>query len=458
MPSSKPTTPDAINIFLKVYGESNSNSLQKNNQMLAERDQLNQKKAESERFFALMMDVIAQNRASALLSALRAQLLDAAKDLGFANLPDAMNLAQNKNNQSPLEHAFLQQDFNLAKIYLNLGAEVSSRERAAFELALGSKAASDFGFTSELSQGKNQHVVKDYGLVLGIQMTSADGTNSQYAHIAPTYQIMADSVRDYTAQNPDNHHFEEISEAFDFSNNAAAFSYSRSERNPKAGEELVERIQSGKVTTIPIGCKGHFMGLAIVPDGPNSGYLVYTNRGVGSRSGEAGTQIFRMEDLSKVNPKFINSVMNGLADGASHDAVLRQIQQVTGGKPPIHTIEQKSQKHDNCSIANPRSNIEGIRLCQEAVAKGGFNNLKETDFAAVKAEYKDYTGHMRAQKVNELAKALTKNPNDADLKNLAKEYLKQHARSAPHLKQPLEKALGLESSQDVSYQSSPRMR
>ncbi|HAT8246535.1 TPA: hypothetical protein JA342_02215, partial [Legionella pneumophila] len=95
----------------------------------------------------------------------------------------------------------------------------------------------------------------------------------------------------------------------------------------------------------------------------------------------------------------------------------------------------------NCTIANSKSNIEGILLCQKAREVGGFDKLTESDMDSVKKEYKEFTKHMRVEKVNELAKALKENPQDPDLNNLTKEYLKQHPNADPKLKQTLETAL-----------------
>ncbi len=71
---------------------------------------------------------------------------------------------------------------------------------------------------------------------------------------------------------------------------------------------------------------------------------------------------------------------------------------------------------------------------------------------SVKKEYKEYTKHMRVEKVNELAKALKENPRDPDLNNLTKEYLKQHPKADPKLKETLETALkqASESSMELS--------
>lgn len=453
MPKPNPNSNDARSMFLNIYGDTGGSNTDKINQMSELNKQLNKEKREQDELFHLILTLLAKEQ----FIDLKQQLLEKVQNAGFSDLPSALNLMRNQYGQSPLEHAFQQQYFGLAKLLISLGSLIGPREKAAFEVALDSKAARDFGFTLP-AQEEKLHTVKNFGLVLGIKMTSQDGTHSQYAHIAPTYQLMTDSVTEYASKNPA---FKEIADAFSFSNKAAAFSYSTSKRNPKAGEEIAERIQSGKVTTIPIGCKGHVMGLSVVPDGPgsNSGYLVYTNRGVGSNPRDYGTHIYRMDDLSKVNPKFINTVMNGLGDGASHEAMMGKIQQVTDGKRPIHRIEQGGQKNDNCTIANPRANIQGILLCQKAIANNGFDKLEKNDFDAVKADYKAYTGHMRTQKVNELATALEKNPKNVDLNNLAKEYLKQHKDAAPHLTTRLNKALHTgvrqEASNTQTYQSKP---
>lgn len=447
MQGSYPNTNDALSMILKMYGDTSRIHMQRINELHTQNKRLNKEKIENDDFFMRLIALLVQVKPINL----KEQLIAISKEQGYVDLASALNLARNKEGQSFLEHAFQQQNFTLATLLMNLGALVGPIERAVFEVAIDSQAAREFGFTTKPFEGKELHTVKNFGLVLGIKMTSQDGTHSQYAHIAPTYQLMTDSVAEYSSKNPDNKHFQAIADAFSFSNKAGAFSYSTSQRNPKAGEEMASRIQSGKVTSIPIGCKGHVMGLSIVPDGPNSnaGYLVYTNRGVGSNPGNYGTHIYRINDLKKVDSSFINSVMNGLGEGASYEEMMRKIDKVTEGKAPVHSIEQGGQKNDNCTIANPRSNIHGIRLCQEAIAKKGFDKLSEKDMASIKAEFKEYTTFMRTQKIHELAKALEKNPKDADLNNLAKEYINQHKDAPSSLKAPLEKALHLVMNQET---------
>jgi len=63
---------------------------------------------------------------------------------------------------------------------------------------------------------------------------------------------------------------------------------------------------------------------------------------------------------------------------------------------------------------------------------------------------------MRAEKVNELARALKKDPENEDLNNLAKKYLKSHPKAPSNLKEPLEKALSsIEQQKSASNEDSP---
>ncbi|CEG56546.1 Dot/Icm T4SS effector AnkD/LegA15 [Legionella fallonii] len=411
--------------------------------------------ADQNLFFSMLMRLLGEKQQQ---DTLRAELEREAQKCGFSNLQQAINVVRNPDGQSPLQQAFQQQDFGLAQRLIDYGAIPGPIERAAFDVALDSKAAKDFGFTPQYAKEDALHPVKDYGLVLGIEMTSKDGTYSQFGHIGPTYQLMTDSVNKYAMSGfPADKGFQEIADAYKFSNKAAGFSYSTATRDPQAGQEIADRIKQGKTTTIPISFEGHAMGLSVVPDGPNSksGYLVFTNRGLGKKPGEEGTQIYRVDDLSKIDAKFINSAMNGHSNGASHRDIMGQIRDVTGGKPPVHTIQQKDQKYDNCSIANTRSNIHGILVCQKAKEKGvPVDKLGQDDLDSVKKDFKKFTKDMRTDKVKQLTEALKNNPQDADLNNLAKEYLKKPSKVSNDVRESLEKALSsnAQSSQQVQEQ------
>ncbi|MBL7480148.1 Dot/Icm T4SS effector AnkD/LegA15 [Legionella bononiensis] len=413
------------------------------NTMAAEADHLNQIKIINDLFFQLMMKALRS-------SDVKGNLEQATIQVGFTRVADALNKILNKEGQSPLQYLIQKQDFSGAKALMDNGATLGPVEEAVLDLARDSKAAREYGL-SEPSPSEKLHTVKYFGLFLGIEMTSKDGvTFSQYAHIAPTYQLVTDNVNKYAQKNPGNQDLKELADAFSFSNKSAAFSNSTSQRNPAAGQELSDRIQSGKLTTIPISCEGHAMGLSIVPDGPGSksGYLVYTNKGLGAKPAEYGSQIYRLDDVSKATPQFINNMMNGFHNGTPHDEIKRQIAQVTDGKDPIHTIKQRGQKVDNCTIANSSANVHGILLCQQAIKKGGFGKLDRQDIAYARDEYKQFKADMKADKVNELAEAIKKNPGDSDLINLGKGFLNKK-NADPDLKSQVEMALGSQMQRDT---------
>lgn len=402
----------------------------------ANKEEANRKKVQNEQYFKALQELLAKNLA---FEQLKAELSQLAALGGFNQIDELLNQVTNSYGVSALQQAFKDQNFDAAKQLIDLGASFDARERAEFNVALDSQAVKQSGLLPSAKTKDTFHDVKRFGLTLGIEMVAQDGTSSQIAHIAPTYKIMADSATNYAFDNP---RFKSIADALTFADKTGQFSRSTS-TNPQAGARLAERIQEGKITTIPIACKGHFMGLSIVPDGPGatSGYMVFTNRGLGASSNDCGTQIFRLDDLSKVNPSFINSMMNGLSNGTSHADIMRQVKQVAGNKPPIEHIQQKGQKHDNCSIANPRANIRGILLCQKAIEKGGFENLSTNDRNNVKADYKDYSQAMRFEKIEELASAIEKNPSNPDLMNIAKHYLQQHPKADKQVKERLQTAM-----------------
>lgn len=406
--------------------------------MAAQRAHINQLSIENEQLFNTMLHLI---REQAVSAALKEALLREAMKEEMDSIPDALNRVQNQHGQSLLQKAFQTQQLSLAARLVNLGATITPRDQAAFELALDGPEARELGYDVHASP-EVFHPVKYYGLVLGIEMTSQDGTHSQIAHIAPTYRLMTHAVSDYAMRHPDNKPFKAIADAFQFSNATAKFSYSTTQ-NPKAGEAMAKRILQGKPTTVPVACKGHIMGLSVVPDGPGStsGYLVFTNRGVGSSPADCGTQIYRLDDLKKINPTFINQMMNGLSQGKSYEAIREYISQVTDHKPPIHHIKQAAQKRDNCSIANPCANLEGMLVCLKAIEKGGFKQLTQDDLRDAKACYKDFTHAMRADLIKQLADGIRKNPKDNDLIDLAKGYLKEHPNAHASLTERLKAVL-----------------
>lgn len=455
------TSGDLFNMIGKIYADSKQPAQAGQDKQSAAQALANQKKIEDDVFFNQLIGLFKENQqVESLKQALQNLIQERqAHDQEQPFNQNAVNQVENQYGQSPLSYAFQNQDFNLAKILMDFGAQVGPLEKESFEIALDSEAAKDVGFHDLIQKKSGHHPAKKFGQVLGIKTISQDGTSSQFDHIEPTYQIMTDSVGSYAAKNPSNQDMKAISDAFKFSNKTAAFANSTPQGIPKAGVEIANRIQSGKTTTIPINCKGHAMGLSVVPDGPDSksGYLVYTNRGVGSKPGESGTQIYQIDDLSKISPELINDAMSGHSKGASYDKQMARLNEVTGGKAPIHTISQKRQKGDNCPIANSRANIHGTLLCQKAVAKGGFDNLVQKDFVDTKDNYKKFTHDMRQSHVNELASKLSKNPNDPDTRQFAKDYLTQHPNADASLREPLEKGLEAKKPED-EFKSSMHMK
>ena len=349
-----------------------------------------------------------------------------AKDCGYQDLSSALNLSKNARGQTPLVQALQNQDFAFANALLRSGATFDDQAKAEYDIAIdserGKQALQQHIITPPASYTPSDpdklHIVKEYGLVLGIEMYSIDGTPSQRGHIGPTYKLMTNAVTEYSnacSKQPEKDDFRQISDAFTFSNKTANFQSSNPRGIPKAGEEICKRIQEGDVTSVPISCKGHAMGLSFAPvkGDPSKTYLIFTNRGEGAEPGQYGTRIYEV-DKKNITPEFISTMMSGHFKGQTHEQIMDKIQSVTQGKEPVCSIEQKPQKYDNCSIANTRANIHGILLCQEANRKGGFEHVDKEE---VRQRYKDFTSDMGRKKVQQLSKAIEKNPEDQDLRS-----------------------------------------
>ncbi|WP_454782751.1 Dot/Icm T4SS effector AnkD/LegA15 [Legionella sp. WA2022007384] len=397
---------------------------------------LQKAKMDEERFLQELF-VFLQNRRTANFEEqfdLKVPLTEIAKNSGYQDLPTALNTAKNARGQTPLVQALQDQDFSLVRTLLDSGAEYDAQALEEYDIAINSKRGQEALQQKVISPPEDYapsaptklHPVKEFGLVLGIVMISQDGVSSQRAPVGPTYQLMTDTVKDYSqscSKEPAKQDFKQISDAFAFANKTANFQHSTPEGSPEAGNALSKRIQSGDITSVPINCKGHAMGLSFVPveGNPDKTYLVFTNRGEGA-AGKHGTQIYEV-DTKDITSDFINNVMSGHDNGKSHAQIMEHINQVTQGKDPVSTINQKPQKYDNCTIANTRANIHGVLLCQEANRKGGFEHVNQEARDEVKQRYKDFTSDMRDKKIQQLEKAIEKDPENQDLKALAKGYL-----------------------------------
>ncbi|MGE4349431.1 MAG: hypothetical protein AB7D28_06675 [Candidatus Berkiella sp.] len=354
------------------------------------------------------------------------------KDLDEADQEIEKGVPKDQDGQTPLQKAITDGDFSGAEEQVRSGAPIGSPEKGALEFALESNTPVTKAFSSmDINKGVDPAQIttmKEFGVVLGIKATSEDGKTSQFAHIGPTYQMMSNSVSGYAkgldAEHPQKQNFSKIGEAFEFSNEQAKFKLSEATNLSKGSEAIAKRAQSGEITSIPTSCKGHSMALTIIPDGQGGGYMAFTNRGLHAQPDSKGTDIYRISDLSKIDKDFVKSMMDGHNSGTSHEAIMAKIKSVADPKEPVQHIKQSAQKNDNCTVANPRANIEGILLCQKAIAEG--KKVEDMDPKAAQKEYKAFTQQMRAAKIDDLAQRIRSEPDNKDLKTLATRYIEQH--------------------------------
>ena len=401
---------------------------------------------------ALFAQIMAILKSGASSEEKTEQLEELREQANVQSIQNLLNRANHPQGQSLLTQAFLDQDFNLASDLLDRGAEIGPVEKSAYDLALDSQNARDSHLPMPSQEGL--HPVKDFGLMLGVDMHAEDGTHSQYGHIGPTYEKLTESISQCAEQLGDKD-VQEVSEAFNYTQAVTDFRFSTQTKSD-AGQALSDRIQQGKITSIPVSHKGHSTGLTVVPDGKDSksGYVVFTNRGLGEDSKNHGTVIYKVDDLSKITPDRINKLMNGHSDGMSYRELKMNLAYMTEGKEPVHRIPQESQKVDNCTIANPRSNIHGVMLCQQAMRKQGFDKLEMKDFHDVNSKYAKFSTQMLQNKTEELAKKIEENPTTNLYKTLAKKFVEQNPDAPASVMEPLERALN--DTKNVSRMSSPK--
>lgn len=432
----------------KMRNQSSENLEEVNKKQQANRE-YNLNRQVLEAFFAQIMSILRSETSS---SDKTEQLEELCKQANVPSIQSLLNRSTHPHGQSLLTQAFLDQDFNLASNLLDRGAQIGPVEKSAYDLALDSQSARDSRLPMPSEEGL--HPVKDFGLMLGVDMHAEDGTHSQYGHIGPTYQKLTESIGQCSEQLADKD-VKEISEAFNYTEKVTDFRFS-TQYSADAGQALSERIQQGKTTSIPVSHKGHSTGLTVVPDGSGSksGYVVFTNRGMGEDSRNHGTVIYKVDDLSKITPDRINKLMNGHSDGMSYRELKMNLAYMTEGKEPVHRIPQESQKVDNCTIANPRSNIHGVMLCQQAIRKQGFDKLDVKDFHDVNSKYAKLSTQMLQNKTEELAKKIKENPKSSLYKTLAKKFVEQNPGAPAKVMEPLERAL--DETKSTSRMSSPK--
>lgn len=352
---------------------------------------------------------------------------------GADEIAIALNGMRNIHGQSALQIAFQQQNFAAAKWLIDNGAKLGLDEQSALEFALDSKAGRAMGYARDPANNALP-IIKEFGLTLGISAMSADGTNAQFGYVPPTYNMMTDLVTGYTQSLDQNHprkaDFEKITAAFQATQSAAGYQGQMQDINALA-KRVLTGDQRNEIVSIPTSCAGHVMALTVVPDTKNGGAsLVFTNRGVGAKPVDYGTQIYHVNDVGLINAPFIETLMRGHDEGRSHDEIMHKIKSVTDGKPPVK-LSQSIQKRDNCTIANPKSNIEGILLCLEANRQNrDITQVVQTDRTANRTDYKAFTRYIRETKIDKLEGLIKQAPTNPDVQILAKAYIRQHQHAA----------------------------
>ena len=363
---------------------------------------------------------------------------------------DAINSSQSPY-KSLLEATLDNQNFKGAYLLLDNDAIVGSAEREAFKIAINSEAGRDFGFRQQPTTEEKLHTVKKYGLILGLEVTAKDGTFSQKSYLGPALSMVADSVEQYAKTVPNDTQFQKIASAFKAAEVIGNYQYSEP-LNKNAGNQLFKRIQQGdNVTSIPIRCKGHTMGLSVISDKDGkSGYLAFTNRGFGAMPHEYGTKLFKIDDLSKLDVSAIETVMSMHGD-KSYGEVMQALGKLTGNAAPVHFIAQPPQTMDDCTVVNPSSNIQGMLIAMKALETGKEPAKVNTQ----SAQFNAFDCAVKTRYATELATQLQQNPQDQDLQNLAKAYAQKYPNIAPDI----EKSLAAASTEvEQSYHSGVGMR
>lgn len=345
---------------------------------------------------------------------------------------DAINSSQSPY-KSILEATLDNQNFKGAYLLLENDAIVGPAEREAFKIAINSEAGRDFGFSQQSTTEEKLHTVKKYGLILGLEVTAKDGTYSQKSYLGPALGLVADNIEYYAKTVPNDAQFQKIDSAFKAAATIGNYQYSEP-LNRNAGNQLFQRIQQGdNVTSIPIRCKGHTMGLSIIGDKEGkTGYLAFTNRGFGAMPNEFGTKLFKIDDLSKLDVRAIETVMSMHGD-KSYEEIMQALAKLTAQKAPIHFIAQPPQTMDDCTVVNPSSNIQGMLIAMQALEA----DKAPSEINSHSIKFNEFERTIKTRYVNELATELQQNPQDQDIQNLAKAYAQKYPNITPEIEKSL---------------------
>ncbi|MBT6207993.1 MAG: hypothetical protein HOI53_08180, partial [Francisellaceae bacterium] len=313
----------------------------------------------------------------------------------------------NSQGKTALNLALEEQNFLAAAFLINNESSWNNKCEGAFATAMHTNSKtvnSYYGYygsdnyrNANFGQGRfEHHIVKKYGLTLGVELTAKDGTTSQYGYTGPALEELTDKIKSHSATNEK---FVEIYEA-----NAATLSacnyYGSLPKNPNAAKILSAKIQATcsdsaqGVVNIPCGYAQHSLGVSVV-----DGYLVVTNRR-NEPGSVPGTKIYKITEPSKYSPEIINTLIGGAGNSIPEEDVLKAL--YAGVNPvPVLEIRQKGQKHDNCTVANPKSSIAGVLFVQHAREYGGVEkvlkstSLKDKVLKQSHEEYKIFTKELR---------------------------------------------------------------
>lgn len=336
----------------------------------------------------------------------------------------------NLDSRALLKSAIEDQNFILAKSLIESGVELDQDSKDAFTFAMQTNSAvvqrhyesiggHDRFRASGFGRGEfHHHIVKRYGLSLGIAYIASDGTSSERGFTGPSLNEITKRLGLYARSDRG---FQEIYRANQASLTACDY-YGSMTRRASAGANISAMIQGacigGGTVCLPCGYSQHMIGVYIV-----DGYLVVSDRQ--NRPGYTpGTYIYKITDPSAYTPEVVDKIINGVGRATPKAEVLEALYSGVNRDEPVHAIAQKGQKVSNCTIANTKSVIAGVLLVQELRTRGGIEaGIQDEVKLHSHTRYKSFTKDFRRTTVNELIDELRRSPTDRDLVGMAVTYI-----------------------------------
>lgn len=293
------------------------------------------------------------------------------------------------------------------------------------------------------------HKVKKYGLSLGVRFVASDGTSSGYGYTGPALDEITKRIGLHSKMDLK---FQEIYLANVRSLSVCNYygSRVRAEGASRAISDMVKNACERGVVCIPCGFSQHMIGVYVV-----DGYLVVSDRQ--TRPGHTpGTKIYKITNPSAYSPEVIETLITGMGKAKSKEEVMGSL--LCGVDPaPVYSIHQKAQKMANCTIANPKSAIEGVLFVQELRGASGAHIDRVRKEAHLR--YKEFTKDLRRTTVQDLIGDILDNPADDDLRGLAVAYInQQYSRDQHALFLQLYGALGDEQREEVTSSIRDKLR